>query len=246
MALAYLNPSEEHMTYDDIVDQLGGLTSIWTIDLGLSYQYNCVCHHLVVDIHFWLAKIINVALFYFFFPIHAALLLGKIIGTDRFAFCTSTVGVKETYRLIDFYKKELDSDAVRVNRLFKEASANGVNVVHRTLSSNSIRDLLLSGQVVIIMLIDLSHLKKDMDSEVYRGHFILLCGYRHETAEFAYQDPASADGHVCFVKVDTLDTARKSEGTDEDLLIIRTTSTLTEAETAEDEADHGRVVRCCK
>ena len=144
----------------------------------------------------------------------SALLLTNFLSKDRFAFCTLTLGAQENYKSIPFYSTELDSDSVRVNRLFKDASARGITIVHSTVTIDKLRDLLTSGKVLIIVLVDNSRMRES-SSDDYRGHYILLCGYRYynntssssssnSTGEFIYQDPSRQYNQMCSVSEEKL------------------------------------------
>jgi len=53
----------------------------------------------------------------------------------------------------------------------------------------------------------------------YLGHYILLCCYHKNEDMFEYKDPAK-DASSCFVATEELDIARKSVGTDEDIIFV--------------------------
>ncbi|KDO69235.1 hypothetical protein CISIN_1g0243821mg, partial [Citrus sinensis] len=53
----------------------------------------------------------------------------------------------------------------------------------------------------------------------YTGHYILICGYDANSDEFEIRDPASCRKREK-VTLKCLEEARKSFGTDEDLLLI--------------------------
>lgn len=61
----------------------------------------------------------------------------------------------------------------------------------------------------------------------YTGHYILICGYSEEQHSFVVQDPASSRPAL-MVPEASLDYARKTFGTDEDLLIISMRRALAE------------------
>ena len=54
----------------------------------------------------------------------------------------------------------------------------------------------------------------------YMGHYILVCGYSAEQHSFVVQDPASSRAAIMLPEA-ALDSARKTFGTDEDLLFVR-------------------------
>ncbi|XP_047264222.1 guanylyl cyclase 1 isoform X3 [Capsicum annuum] len=100
----------------------------------------------------------------------------------------------------------------------------------RSISSEEISLLILSGNFLAIVLVDqykLSHSWLDVcasdlciDTSVYTGHYIVVCGYDTDADEFEIRDPASSRKYGK-VTSKCLEKARKSFGTDEDLLLIR-------------------------
>ena len=53
----------------------------------------------------------------------------------------------------------------------------------------------------------------------YQGHYILLVGYNEKTKEILYRNPTLKD-KICYINYDSLEEARTSYGTDEDILFI--------------------------
>jgi hypothetical protein len=53
----------------------------------------------------------------------------------------------------------------------------------------------------------------------YTGHYVLVCGYDGGRGDFVVRDPASSR-HTLYVPAASFEEARKSFGTDEDLLLI--------------------------
>ncbi|MCD9637673.1 Complement component 1 Q subcomponent-binding protein, mitochondrial [Datura stramonium] len=101
----------------------------------------------------------------------------------------------------------------------------------RSISSKEISVLILSGNFLAIALVDqykLSHswledvCASDFcnDTPDYTGHYIVICGYDADADEFEIRDPASSRKYGR-VTSKCLEKARKSFGTDEDLLLIR-------------------------
>jgi hypothetical protein len=88
----------------------------------------------------------------------------------------------------------------------------------------------LSGSYIAIALVDQDKLSKSWLEEVmvaglhnsnssYTGHYIVICGYDADRDEFEIRDPASSKIHER-ISAKCLENARKSFGTDEDLLLI--------------------------
>ena len=53
----------------------------------------------------------------------------------------------------------------------------------------------------------------------YTGHYVLVCGYDGGRGDFVVRDPASSR-QTLFVPAASFEEARKSFGTDEDVLLI--------------------------
>jgi hypothetical protein len=69
-------------------------------------------------------------------------------------YCTITWGADESYKSIEYYQANLDSDASRVNGLFENAANRGLQVEMRSLPIDSIIQLLQPETSVIIILVD--------------------------------------------------------------------------------------------
>ncbi|XP_078444931.1 guanylyl cyclase 1 isoform X2 [Wolffia australiana] len=150
-----------------------------------------------------------------------------------FSFFTITLGANPDFSSEVFYKEQLLQDQGRVDTLFKKALEAGIHIEHRSLSGNEISLLILSGQYIAIALVDkyklsYAHSKDTCLSGVndrlpnYIGHFIVICGYDKENDEFDIRDSASCRKHKR-ISLLCLDDARKSFGTDEDILLISLT-----------------------
>ncbi|XP_024027789.1 protein GUCD1 isoform X1 [Morus notabilis] len=152
-----------------------------------------------------------------------------------FSYYTVTFGVNPNYSVETFYKEQLPNDLLRVDTLFKKSLEAGINIQCRSISREEISRLILSGKYIAIALVDQhkfrsNSLKESWLKDVfmtdftgsnsnYTGHYVIICGYDSLTDEFEIRDPASARKHVK-VSSDCLEEARKSFGTDEDLLLI--------------------------
>ncbi|XP_059297415.1 guanylyl cyclase 1-like isoform X2 [Lycium ferocissimum] len=161
----------------------------------------------------------------------------------NFSYFTVTIGANPSFCVETFYKEQLSNDLVRVDMLFQKARDAGINIEHmvaisillrnhkkcRSISSEEISSLIMSGKFIGIALVDqykLSHSwLEDIcisdfcnDSPGYTGHYVVICGYDADTDEFEIRDPASSRKHEK-VTSSCLEGARKSFGTDEDLLL---------------------------
>ncbi|XP_016472177.1 guanylyl cyclase 1 isoform X2 [Nicotiana tabacum] len=157
----------------------------------------------------------------------------------NFSYFTVTLGANPSFCVETFYKEQLSNDLVRVDMLFQKARDTGINIECRSISSEEISSLILSGKFIAIALVDqykLSHSwLEDIgisdfcnDNPGYTGHYVVICGYDADTDEFEIRDPASSRKHEK-VTSRCLEGARKSFGTDEDLLLIRLQKEETES-----------------
>ena len=163
----------------------------------------------------------------------------------RFKYFTQTIGVDPALHSKVFYKSTIDQDSERIKMLFGRAHSSDIVIEQASLSQTELRDLLtttdLSNQHpkhMVIALVDsrklystytlgflgrliefvVTALGGDSNSD-FTGHFVLITGYESQTSEFSIIDPASQAERV-LVSAAGLDIARRSHGTDEDLLII--------------------------
>ncbi|MCL7034591.1 hypothetical protein MKW94_017963 [Papaver nudicaule] len=147
-----------------------------------------------------------------------------------FSFFTVTVGANPDYSVETFYKEQLPNDQMRVDKLFQKAVESGIDIQCRSISSAELSVLILSGNYVAIALVDQDKLSRSWMNDVcvsglcsgnsgYTGHYVVICGYDMEKDEFEIRDPASSRKYDR-VSMECLEEARKSYGTDEDLLLI--------------------------
>lgn len=148
----------------------------------------------------------------------------------RFSYFTITFGANPNYSVEAFYKEQLPTDLVRVDMLFHKATGAGIKIECRSISGVEISLMILSGNYIAIALVDQYKLSHSWMEDVivpgfygndsgYTGHYIVICGYDADSDEFEIRDPASSRKHEK-VTSKCLEEARKSFGTDEDLLLI--------------------------
>lgn len=150
-------------------------------------------------------------------------------------FLTTMLGANPEYTNELFYAENMATDEHRVQRLFQEAPQVGIPVHQRSLASAEVKACMMSGLYLMIMLVDKARLGSWLpwapdcaaaaaaqpDLTGYIGHYIVVCGYSADSDLYTIRDPAS---HFELVQVSTesLDAARTSFGTDEDVLLIPT------------------------
>ncbi|KAJ8537893.1 hypothetical protein K7X08_014433 [Anisodus acutangulus] len=163
----------------------------------------------------------------------------------NFSYFTVTLGANPSFSVETFYKEQLPNDLVRVDMLFQKARDAGINIECRSISSEEISLLILSGDFLAIALVDQYKLRQSWledvcasdffnDTPDYTGHYIVISGYDADADEFEIRDPANSRKYGR-VTSKCLEKARKSFGTDEDLLLIR----VEREETKSSNQDHG-------
>ena len=152
----------------------------------------------------------------------------------RFKYLTSTLGADPAYESEPFYKATLDADTIRVNDLFAKADTHKVHIERRSVADDELVDLMRPQDHVVVALVDRRVLDRAGPGTVsglvetcfsycfggYVGHYILLLRHDGERGGFIVHDPARREPDGSFVTAADLHAARRSHGTDEDLLII--------------------------
>ncbi|CAN1338952.1 Guanylyl cyclase 1 [Linum perenne] len=148
----------------------------------------------------------------------------------RFSYCTVTIGANPHFSVEKYYKEQLPTDLVRVDMLFEKASKEGIKIQCRSINEKQISCLILSGKYIIIALVNQYKLRYVISRMFVLefvinwtchlvGHYIVICGYDSDSDEFEIRDPASSRKHER-ISSKCLEEARKSFGTDEDLLLV--------------------------
>ncbi|GJV79345.1 GUCD1-like protein [Tanacetum coccineum] len=156
-----------------------------------------------------------------------AYLLRKL--SVRFLFFTVTIGANPDFSVETFYKEQLANDIGRVDMLFQRSIEEGIKIEHRSIKGEEIIFLILSGKFIVIALVDQCILSQPWREDVrmprfyegtaaYTGHYVVICGYDAHTDEFEIRDPASPR-ESDRISSKCLEEARKSYGTDEDILL---------------------------
>lgn len=146
---------------------------------------------------------------------------------------TITLGVDKGYSKKSFYKDRFSADEIRVSDLFENAASQGLTVAKRSVPMIELLQH-MSKQNPIIALVDWSFLScKWCDHvascvsiscvgkcmQMYQGHFVVVCGYNKKDKLVYYKNPSYRE-ELCCCSMKSFDAARKSYGTDEDLLFI--------------------------
>lgn len=147
-------------------------------------------------------------------------------------FYTITIGVHEGYRGNSFYNHILTKDENRVNLKFQEAKKHNISINKASISIIRLIEQLLNGPIILLTNARILCCDKCKSNKIsnelrkclpwrttYQGHYIVLCGYDIERQKVFYRNP-SFDDHVCQMSLSILEEARKSYGTDEDVIFI--------------------------
>lgn len=151
------------------------------------------------------------------------------------AFYTITLGVHPSYWENSFYNHVLIKDEERIRNKFKEAVTNGINVQQASVNIVSLIEHLSRGPIILLtnarwLTCDICKVNKlslelrkclPWPTTPYQGHYIVLCGYNVLNRKVYYRNPSLSD-RVCVMPIETLEQARKSYGTDQDLILIYT------------------------
>ncbi|EDX01360.1 protein GUCD1 isoform X1 [Drosophila yakuba] len=161
----------------------------------------------------------------------------------RHEYFTQTLGIDPNYAQHTYYSKIIDKDERRVTRKFKDARAHGLRVEQRTVDMEVIlRHLARHGPVILLTnasLLTCEVCKRNVLEKFgcfhlpcivqntrlrgpkrYAGHYVVLCGYDMAAQKLFYHNPEVHDGHICRCLIDSMDTARRAYGTDEDIIFI--------------------------
>eukprot|EP00096_Caligus_rogercresseyi_P005424 TRINITY_DN2084_c0_g1_i1.p1 TRINITY_DN2084_c0_g1~~TRINITY_DN2084_c0_g1_i1.p1 ORF type:complete len:224 (-),score=58.86 TRINITY_DN2084_c0_g1_i1:1224-1895(-) len=138
-----------------------------------------------------------------------------------FLYTTITKGVDPSYAEEAYYNKVLQKDTERVIRRFDEAENNCICIQERSVALSEILTHLASAGP-IIALVNANVLKSPssiIDEINYQGHYVLLVGYDLSKKIIHYQDPSFKQNASC-APFAIFERARKSYGTDEDIVFI--------------------------
>lgn len=181
------------ISYDDFYDvakKLNFGTSVWTIDLA-----NIMAHYRV-----------------------------------RHQFITITLGVDQGYSNKSFYKTNFTNDEKRINNLFNSPEELGISLKQGTISMCDIKEHLARGNPAVFLIdwnkIDCRWCNRSCLPNVnlkclnsYQGHYVVVVGYDDEENTIYYKNP-SFKRELCCCSKKTFENARKSYGTDEDVIYV--------------------------
>ena len=144
------------------------------------------------------------------------------LGCRDFVFLTKTTGCDPSYARLAFYRRDLGADSTRIQSLFRRADGGEVCVKRATATKEGLLEVLRTGRVLAIALVDLRLLharaaRTSLLPRSYTGHYVVLVGAEGDRVR--YRDPA-ADRAELVINADDLHRARVAHGTDEDLILV--------------------------
>eukprot|EP01026_Neomeris_dumetosa_P032492 TRINITY_DN25800_c0_g1_i5.p2 TRINITY_DN25800_c0_g1~~TRINITY_DN25800_c0_g1_i5.p2 ORF type:complete len:268 (-),score=34.21 TRINITY_DN25800_c0_g1_i5:187-990(-) len=165
------------------------------------------------------------------------------------AFYTVTIGANPEFAKEKYYMSHMSEDAARVERLFQLAASTGIPIIKKSLNMKEIIEFIASKQYLIILLVDLRKISTWLGAADacfmssccmangmgYQGHYIILCGYDQQRSQFLLMDPGGRNG-IQRQSKEAIEEARKSYGTDEDLLLINLESRQHDENTGSDKS----------
>ncbi|EQC30870.1 hypothetical protein SDRG_11351 [Saprolegnia diclina VS20] len=119
-----------------------------------------------------------------------------------------------------FYTRDYLDDMARIQPLF-EAVVAAKCARRGSVSIDALRAALANSEHVALVLIDARKLTCCVQlpsSDGFQGHFIVVTSI--SSRGVAYVDPASPAHPSCWMSLASFEAARKSHGTDEDLILI--------------------------
>ena len=137
-------------------------------------------------------------------------------------FLTCSWGRPDKHNEKDFYSTSNKKDLERVERLFARASIEGFSARDATLSARELCDTMRNDDHLALLLVDhryISNADFEPDGD-FHGHYVLLVGYDAEFDAYLVRDPALKAGKALLVGAGTLEKARLSDGTDQDIILI--------------------------
>ncbi len=153
---------------------------------------------------------------------------GKGISTISLAIASAELGFKtefftkhllfqESHLKKPYYQKYSSMSLEISKKLAEEAKNKGVKLYEKTISLEELLSK-IKPESIPIALIDWNTLKKKSEKG-YQGHFVPVVGYDKENVYFHNQGFSET---APFFKVgkNIFDKARKSDGTDEDIVVI--------------------------
>lgn len=163
------------------------------------------------------------------------------LSSFSYLFCSTKLGVDESYNNLEYYKDAFSKDEKRVNNLLDIAQKQKLPLLETSnISFEVLVDVISKEGVVAIVLVDNRILKySTIHTSSYSGHYVVLCGISRDENDINYaqmQSPEENDNarrdfcmvlknpgswkEVEFVTPSIFEKAWRAKGTDEDVIFL--------------------------
>ncbi len=153
---------------------------------------------------------------------------GKGVSTIQIAIAAASLGYRTDFYSkhvlfneenleYKFYQEHGNVDLERSKRLAKNARELGVNIHERSLSLEELLGFVTKDSIPIVLLN--WNVVKGKNEKDYQGHFVPIVGYDKQNV-YVHNHGLKNTQKFMPIQRETFDEARKSEGTDEDIVII--------------------------
>lgn len=146
---------------------------------------------------------------------------GNAVYTIQLAKVACELGFEADFYTSDLHNEhdeeyyEEHADETSNEMLNSEARDAGVEIREERLELDELFELLDEDQIPVVLL-DWNRIQ---DEESYLGHFVALTGYTD--SKVIIHNPDSSEGDNVKISRETFDRARKADGTDQDVAVIK-------------------------
>jgi len=152
----------------------------------------------------------------------------------KFHFYTLTIGIDIGYKTEGFYSNIIEKDYQRVISRFDTADKLDIKISKKSLDLYEILNHIAhQGPAIVLLNSDMlscnicrsNKLARDLKSCLgwpisYQGHYVVICGFDLGHRNVIYRNPSYRD-RLCVTSFAVFEQARKCYGTDEDIILIR-------------------------
>lgn len=136
-------------------------------------------------------------------------------------FYTHSLHLNQENQSLEFYQKMTaeNTAAQRVDQMIAEAEKLGVKLAEQSLSLSEIKSKLKEGWLAVILL-DWRVVSPAENQFDFQGHLVPIVGF-DENSIFVHNQGMDDPQPFYEIKNDLFEQARKSKGTDEDIIFVR-------------------------
>jgi hypothetical protein len=130
---------------------------------------------------------------------------------------TKHLGFNEENRKLEFYNKYIDTTEERSNKLLVDAKNAGIGLLEKTLGIEEVLGHVSKDSLVIVLMN--WNVVKGEEGNGYQGHFVPVIGFDEENVYVHNQGRKNPEANLAITR-EVFDKARKSAGTDEDIVVV--------------------------